>query len=64
MYIIFRTIGHVIVDHVRNICHIDAPCGNIRRDQYSERPSPETFQRGAALRQGAPPVQHCYAMTG
>jgi hypothetical protein len=39
MDVIFGTIGQIVIDHMSDICHIDAARGDIRRDENAERPA-------------------------
>ena len=44
MYIGFRYVGQLIVDDMCQLVYVDAPGGDIRRDQYPRMPALEILQ--------------------
>ena len=50
MHEVFSRLGHVEVDNVRYVRHIDAASGHIGRNEYPVSAFSETAQRGTALR--------------
>ena len=43
MDVVLGTVRQIVVDHMSDVCHVDAARGDIRRDENAKRPALKPF---------------------
>src|SRR5690348_15422948 len=64
MDVIFRAMRQIEVDHMTDIGHVDAPCGNVGRNEHSKGSALKPIQSASSLGQAAVAVKDRNPMSG
>ena len=64
MDIVLRAMRQIEVDHMADVGDVDAPCGNVRRNEHSKGSTFKSVQSASSLGQAAIPVKDGDPMSG